>query len=38
MKKSTSGTKSPQVDKDRVLRRFKAAKLHYAELLKKAKR
>lgn len=29
MKKSKSGIKTPQADKDRVLLRFKAAKQHY---------
>jgi phage-related protein len=31
MKKSTSGIKTPKVDKDRVLRRFNAAKQHHDE-------
>ena len=29
MKKSKSGIKTPQADKDRVIQRFKAAKRHY---------
>jgi len=29
MKKSKSGIKTPQADKDRVVQRFKAAKQHY---------
>ena len=31
MKKSKSGIKTPQADKDRVLARYKAAQQHYAE-------
>ena len=29
MKKSKSGVKTPQADKDRIVRRFRAAKQHY---------
>ena len=38
MKKSTSGAKTPQVDKDRVHKRFKAARRHYDANYKKAER
>ena len=31
MKKSKSGVKTPQADKERVIRRFKAAKEHHAD-------
>ncbi len=31
MKKSKSGSKTPQADKERVQQRFKAAKQHHAE-------
>jgi len=37
MKKSKSGIKTPQSDKDRVLRRFKAARQHHAETYGKRK-
>lgn len=38
MKKSTSGVKTPQVDKDRVVQRFKAARQHYDANYRKAER
>ena len=38
MKKSTSGIKTPQTDKARVLQRFKAARQHYDETDGKSRR